>query len=39
MKSDRVLFMKVFKNLEVEKFLHGKTQNNDGGNALIWNRW
>ena len=30
--------MKVFKKLENEKFLHGKTQNRGGVNALIWKR-
>ena len=28
--------MEVFKNLEIKKCLHSKTQNNEGVNALIW---
>ena len=28
--------MKIFKNLEIKKCLHGKTKNNEEGNAVIW---
>ena len=30
-----MVFKKVFKNLEIEKCLHGKTQKNEGVNTLI----
>ena len=28
--------MKIFKNFEIRKILHGKTENNEGVNFLIW---
>ena len=33
-----VVFMKFFKNLEIKKCLHGKTENNEEVNVLIWKR-
>ena len=31
-----MVFMEIFKNFKIKICLHGKTQNNERVNALIW---